>query len=47
MGYRDVLGAEKWYIGGRTAAGEERFYKLSVVRRDTSADRLSADRLSL
>jgi hypothetical protein len=47
MGYRDVLGAEKWYIGGRTAAGEERFYKLSMVRRDTSADRLSADRLSL
>ncbi|KEQ77091.1 hypothetical protein M436DRAFT_38895 [Aureobasidium namibiae CBS 147.97] len=47
MGYRDVLGAEKWYVGGRTAAGEERFYKLSMVRRDTSADRLSADRLSL
>ncbi|KAI5242064.1 hypothetical protein E4T47_03492 [Aureobasidium subglaciale] len=47
MGYRDILGAEKWYIGGRTAAGEERFYKLSMVRRDTSADRLSADRLSL
>ncbi|KAH8590490.1 hypothetical protein B0O99DRAFT_598960 [Bisporella sp. PMI_857] len=23
-GFRDVLGAEKWYIGGRTAAGEER-----------------------
>ena len=46
-GYRDVLGAEKWYIGGRTATGEERFYKLSMVRRDRSADRLSADRLSL
>ncbi|KAL1311153.1 hypothetical protein AAFC00_001355 [Neodothiora populina] len=46
-GYRDVMGGEKWYIGGRTSAGEERFYKLSMVRRDTSADRLSADRLSL
>ncbi|KAJ9618459.1 hypothetical protein H2203_009056 [Taxawa tesnikishii (nom. ined.)] len=38
---------EKWYIGGRTAQGEERFYKLSVVKRDRSIDRLSADRLSL
>ncbi|GAB7354414.1 hypothetical protein MBLNU459_g4907t1 [Dothideomycetes sp. NU459] len=46
-GYRDVLGAEKWYIGGRTATGEEKYYKLSMVRRDRSADRLSADRLSL
>lgn len=46
-GFRDVLGGEKWYIGGRTAGGEERFYKLSMVRRDRSADRLSADRLSL
>jgi len=46
-GYRDVLGGEKWYIGGRTAAGEERFYKLSMVKRERSADRLSADRLSL
>lgn len=46
-GYRDVMGAEKWYIGGRTAAGEEKYYKLSMVRRDRSADRLSADRLSL
>lgn len=46
-GYRDVLGGEKWYIGGRTAGGEEKYYKLSMVRRDRSADRLSADRLSL
>lgn len=46
-GYRDVLGGEKWYIGGRTSAGEEKYYKLSMVRRDRSADRLSADRLSL
>ncbi|KAF4554188.1 Hypothetical protein D9617_5g070650 [Elsinoe fawcettii] len=47
-GFRDVSsGQEKWYIGGRTAGGEERYYKLSVVRRERSADRLSADRLSL
>jgi len=46
-GFRDVLGAEKWYIGGRTAAGEERFFKLGVVRRERSIDRLSLDRLSL
>jgi hypothetical protein len=46
-GFRDVLGTEKWYIGGRTAAGEERYFKLGVVRRKTSRDRLSLDRLSL
>ncbi|PMD47153.1 hypothetical protein L207DRAFT_522596 [Hyaloscypha variabilis F] len=46
-GFRDVLGAEKWYIGGRTATGEERYFKLGVVRRQTSRDRLSLDRLSL
>ncbi|KAL3417072.1 hypothetical protein PVAG01_11495 [Phlyctema vagabunda] len=46
-GFRDVLGAEKWYIGGRTATGEEKFFKLGVVRRQRSGDRLSLDRLSL
>jgi hypothetical protein len=46
-GFRDALGAEKLYIGGRTAAGEERFFKLGVVRRVKSGDRLSLDRLSL
>ncbi|KAF6815294.1 hypothetical protein CSOJ01_03557 [Colletotrichum sojae] len=46
-GFRDVLGAEKWYIGGRTAAGEEKFFKLGVVRRVRSNDGLSLDRLSL
>ncbi|KAH6632526.1 hypothetical protein F5144DRAFT_574370 [Chaetomium tenue] len=46
-GFRDALGAEKLYIGGRTAAGEERFFKLGVVRRVRSGDRLSLDRLSL
>jgi len=35
------------YIGGRTATGEERFFKLGVVRRVKSGDRLSLDRLSL
>lgn len=46
-GFRDVLGQEKWYIGGRTAAGEEKFFKLGVVKRHRSIDRLSLDRLSL
>ncbi|KAI9883724.1 MAG: Rab GDP dissociation inhibitor alpha [Watsoniomyces obsoletus] len=46
-GFRDVLGAEKLYIGGRTATGEERFYRLGVAKRHRSIDRLSLDRLSL
>jgi hypothetical protein len=46
-GFREALGAEKLYIGGRTATGEERFFKLGVVRRVRSGDRLSLDRLSL
>lgn len=46
-GFRDALGGEKWYVGGRTATGEERFYKLSMVRKERSGDRLSLDRLSL
>ena len=46
-GFRDALGNEKWFIGGRTAQGEERFYKLSMVRREQSRDRLSLDRMSL
>lgn len=46
-GFRDVLGADKWYIGGRTAGGEEKFFKLGVVKRVRSQDRLSLDRLSL
>lgn len=46
-GFRDVLGTDKWYIGGRTAAGEEKFFKLGVVRRVKSNDGLSLDRLSL
>jgi len=46
-GFRDVLGAEKWYIGGRTAGGEERYFKLGVVRRVRSGGSLSLDRLSL
>jgi hypothetical protein len=41
------MGAEKWYIGGRTAGGEERVYKLSMVKRPRSIDRLSLDRMSL
>ncbi|KAI1373957.1 hypothetical protein F4677DRAFT_427752 [Hypoxylon crocopeplum] len=46
-GFREVIGADKWYIGGRTAGGEERFFKLGVVKRVRSQDRLSLDRLSL
>lgn len=46
-GFRDVLGTEKWYIGGRTATGEEKYFKLGVIRRQKSRDRLSLDRLSL
>ncbi|KAL7807621.1 hypothetical protein V8C26DRAFT_432704 [Trichoderma gracile] len=46
-GFRDALGADKWYIGGRTAAGEEKFFKLGVIRRVRSNDGLSLDRLSL
>ncbi|KAG5983120.1 hypothetical protein E4U55_000764 [Claviceps digitariae] len=46
-GFRDAIGADKWYIGGRTAGGEERFFKLGVVRRVRSNDGLSLDRLSL
>jgi len=41
------LAAERWYIGGRTAGGEERYYKLGLVRVRRSEDRLSLDRLSL
>ena len=46
-GFREVLGAEKWYVGGRTAAGEERFFKLGIMKRVRSNDGLSLDRLSL
>ena len=30
-GFRDALGPEKWYIGGRSPGGEERFYRLGMV----------------
>jgi hypothetical protein len=46
-GFHEAMGAEKWYIGGRTATGEERFYKLGMVKRHRSADRLSLDKLSI
>ena len=46
-GFRDALGGEKWFIGGRTAQGEERFYRLGVVTRERSGDRASLDRMSL
>lgn len=40
-----MRGGEKWFVGGRTAGGEERFYRLGVVRRER--ERRSVDRLSL
>ncbi|KKY37697.1 hypothetical protein UCDDA912_g02319 [Diaporthe ampelina] len=46
-GFREVLGADRMYIGGKTAAGEEKYFKLGMVRRVRSGDRLSLDRLSL
>lgn len=46
-GFREVLGADRMYIGGRTAGGEEKFFKLGMVRRVKSGDRLSLDRMSL
>ncbi|KAJ5143794.1 uncharacterized protein N7515_002581 [Penicillium bovifimosum] len=30
-GFRDNTGDKKWFIGGRTASGEERFYRLGMV----------------
>jgi hypothetical protein len=41
------MGAEKWYIGGRTATGEDKYYKLGMVKRHRSADGLSIDKLSI
>ncbi|KAI9756687.1 MAG: hypothetical protein M1815_003052 [Lichina confinis] len=46
-GFRDALGTEKLYIGGRTPSGEERFYRLGMAKRHRSIDRLSLDRLSI
>lgn len=47
-GYREVRnGSEKWFIGGLTSNGEERYYKLSMVKRDKSSDRISTDQMSL
>jgi hypothetical protein len=34
-------------VGGRTAAGEEKFFALGVVRRERSGERASVDRMSL
>jgi hypothetical protein len=46
-GFNEIMGGEKWYIGGRTATGEEKFYKLGMVKRHRSTDRLSLDKLSI
>lgn len=44
-GWRDL--GEKWYVGGKTESGEERYLRLGMVRKERSGDRLSLDRLSL
>ncbi|KAM0795141.1 hypothetical protein BDR22DRAFT_967190 [Usnea florida] len=44
-GVRDL--SEKWYVGGKTVSGEERYLRLGMVRKERSGDRLSLDRLSL
>lgn len=46
-GFMDAIGPEKWYIGGRNAAGEETFYKLGLVTGGTGRRVRSLDRLSL
>ncbi|KAH9826398.1 hypothetical protein Tdes44962_MAKER03530 [Teratosphaeria destructans] len=49
-GFREVrTGGEKWFVGGRTAGGEERYYQLRMVKRDRdrSIGAVSADQLSL
>lgn len=46
-GFMDAMGAEKWYIGGRTATGEERFYQLGLVTNTAGKRVRSLDRLSL
>ena len=51
-GFHDALGPEKWYIGGRSPGGEERFYRLGMVakgggRLGGSARVGSFDQLSL
>ena len=49
-GFMDALGPDKWYVGGRTAGGEETFYRLGLVTANSgsSGKRVSSlDRLSL
>lgn len=46
-GFTDAMGSEKWYVGGRTATGEERFYQLSLVSGSDGKRVRSLDRLSL
>jgi hypothetical protein len=46
-GFREIIGREKWYIGGRTQGGEEKYFRLGVVRRRRSGGEMSLDRLSL
>ena len=43
----EALGPEKWYIGGRTAGGEDRFYRIGLVSGGAGKRVRSLDRLSL
>jgi hypothetical protein len=43
----DAIGPEKWYVGGRNAAGDETFYKLGLVGGGQGKRVRSLDRLSL
>lgn len=38
---------EKWWIGGRTSDGNERYYRLQPLTSHKSFDRISLDRLSI
>jgi len=46
-GFIEAMGSEKWYVGGRNAAGEERFYQLGLVTANSGKRVRSLDRLSL
>lgn len=46
-GFMDALGSDKWYIGGRTAGGDEKFYRLGMVTGASGKRVQSLDRLSM
>lgn len=38
---------EKWWIGGRSSDGNERYYRIQPLSRNKSFDRISLDQLSI